>query len=122
MGKVSGGDLSSVNLVDEARTAPGIKITSPRYGTTAFSHQIGVRIEARDTNVQWVLRYQRDTGMDSFNPESGTQIGTGGTVSLGTSVDATQFWSPPSPGNYVVILEATAHGDRKYYDIISLSR
>lgn len=112
-----------INLVDEAKLAPGVKITSPKYGTTFNGSQsIGFRIEARTRPVSWALRYIKDPGPNiSLNYSSGTSIANSAVdVGANTSVDLTQMWSPPA-GDFLVILEANAGGE-KYYDVMSLHR
>lgn len=115
------GKLSATNLIAEAQTAPGIKITSPRYGTSASSHTLGIRVEARAHNVTWALRYQQSPFPDNVDYLAGTAIGAGGTVSNGTAVDLTETFTPPASGDYLVILEATANG-QTYYDLTLVSK
>jgi hypothetical protein len=109
------GRASATNLVDEARTAPGLKIRSPRYGATSNTHDIEMRIEARDRPVHWQLKYVAEMNFAGLDLATGVLIGAGGDVPAGTSVTPHQSWSPPETGNFGVILEATVNGE-KYYD------
>jgi hypothetical protein len=113
------GMISGVNLIDEARTAPGIKIVSPRYGTTATSQTISAKIEARDQPVTWSLRYVASpTG--NVDVSTGVAFGTGGSVSAQTTATVTEHFAAPGAGSYLVILEANA-GGRSYYDVTLLN-
>lgn len=111
------GKLSVTDLINEAQTAPGIKITSPRYGTSGVgAHTIDMRIEARAHNVAWSLRYQVAPFPDNVDLSAGTLITTGVAVAAGQSENPSQSWTPPAAGSYLVILEATANGE-KYHDM-----
>ncbi|MBI3544226.1 MAG: S8 family serine peptidase [Deltaproteobacteria bacterium] len=117
MGRVYG-----ANLVQEARTAPGVKIVSPRYGSTSDTHDLGIRIEARDRAVSWTLRYVAYSGAPDVDLSSGTTIDSGSqSVGVGEYVTLSRTWSPPAPGEYLVVLEADAAGE-KYYDVTLLNR
>lgn len=116
------GKLSGTNIIDEARTAPGIKIVSPRYGTTANSQTIGFRIEARASTVSWSLRYVANPTGTDVDLSSGVPIASSVTdVGAGSYVTLSQAWTPPATGSYLVILEADSNG-RKYYDVTLLRR
>jgi len=115
------GKISATNLISEAQTAPGIKITSPRYGTSSSNHSIGIRIEARAHAVIWALRYVTENNASNLNLSAGTDIATNQSVADNTSVDSTVAWAPPATGTYNLILEAEANG-QKYYDVIQVSR
>lgn len=114
------GTLSATNLISEAQTAPGLKITSPRYATSGDSFTIGMRVEARAYDVSWTLRYQAAPFANDVNFGSGTQIATG-TVPAGTNFEPSQNWTPPAAGDYLVIVEAIANG-QKYYDLTLVTR
>jgi subtilisin family serine protease len=113
------GMISGVNLIDEARTAPGIKIVSPRYGTTAASQIISAKIEARDEPITWSMRYVGSPAGD-VDVSSGVAFGSGGSVSAKTTVTVTEPFVAPATGSYLVILEADA-GGRSYYDVTLLN-
>ena len=117
MGRISGTDIA-----EEARTSLGIKITSPRYGTTAATQTISFRIEARANPVAWALRYVANPGVADLDLTSGVPIASSVTaVDAKAYVTITQTWAPPATGNYVVILEADS-GAEKYYDVTLLRR
>jgi serine protease len=116
------GKLSGTSLITEAQTAPGIKIVSPRYGTTATAHAIKFKIESRANPVSWTLRYATNTHDNDIELLSGTVIASSVTdVPALSAVTLTQAWAPPGSGDYLVILEATSNG-QKYYDVSLLRR
>lgn len=116
------GRISATNLITEAQTAPGLRITSPWYGTSATTHNIGFRIEARANAVSWQLRYASAPSSGNFTLSSGTIIAQSATdVGANTSANFTQSWSPPAAGEYLLILEATAGGET-YYDTTLVQR
>ena len=115
------GKLGVTNLINEAQTAPGIKIMSPRYGTSAGSHSLDLRIEARAQATAWSLRYQAAPFPDNVTLNAGIAIGAGGSVLANTSGTPSVAWTPPSSGDYLVILEAIAGGE-KYYDMTLVSK
>jgi subtilisin family serine protease len=115
------GRLKATNLITEAQTAPGIKITSPRYGTSDTTHTLGFRIETRSNDVHWSLRYQVAPFPDHVDLDGGVVIGSDGDVTSNTSVDLTQSWTPPTAGEYLIILKATANGET-YYDTNLVTR
>ncbi|MEW6057035.1 MAG: S8 family peptidase [Bdellovibrionota bacterium] len=115
------GKASSINLIDEARTAPGIKITSPFYGTSAESHAIGIRIEARDQPVEWTLKYKRSSDGENLDVSDATTIENGSAVLPSNAINHTVNWTPPASGDYIIVLEGRI-GAELYYDTHMVNR